>query len=699
MNQDVRVKKNRLQYEKSPYLLQHAGNPVDWYAWCDEAFEKARLESKPVFLSIGYSTCHWCHVMAHESFEDDEVARLMNDAFVCIKVDREERPDVDGVYMTVCQMMTGGGGWPLTIVMTPDKRPFFAATYIPKDSRFGRMGMLQIIPKIKELWTSKQGEVLQSANQISAAVSEASPSGAGEALDAGVLNAALQQLAHRFDDRMGGFGDAPKFPTPHNLTLLLRGWKRSGNETPLAMVEKTLQAMRRGGIWDHVGFGFHRYSTDRHWLVPHFEKMLYDQALLAIAYLETYQATGNDEYAETAREILAYVLGGMTSPEGGFYCAEDADSEGVEGKFYVWTEAEVRQVLDKDAADLAIRAYNITKEGNYADEATGHRTGTNIPHLTQPIAQLAAELGLDEPKLRKRLETARQALFEHRAHRVHPHKDDKILTDWNGLMIAALARGAQVLDDGRYAEAADRAADFVLKTLGTPEGRLLHRFRDGHAGLAAHLDDYAFVVWGLLELYEATFDTRRLRSAVELTDDMLERFWDETSGGLFFTADDAEKLLVRQKDVYDGAIPSGNAVAMLNLPRLARITGNTDYERRAEQIGRAFSKTVRQAPAGHTHLITALDFAVGPTHEIVIAGDPSADDTKAMLGALRRRFIPNKVVLLRRPSGTDGDEIVKIAPWLEGHTAIDGKSTAYVCTDHQCKLPTTAVDKMLEMLQ
>jgi uncharacterized protein YyaL (SSP411 family) len=425
---------NRLASEKSPYLLQHAGNPVDWYPWEPEAFEEARRQDKPVFLSIGYSTCHWCHVMGHESFEDPQIGRLMNEAFVSVKVDREERPEIDMLYMTICQMMTGSGGWPLSIIMTPDKQPFFAGTYIPRETRFGLLGMVDLIPRIKEMWATGRPELLSSASQIAATLRQSALSAPGEELDEPILHLAYEQLAGRFDEEHGGFGIAPKFPTAHNLLFLLRYWKRSRQQKALDMVEKTLQAMRRGGMYDHVGFGFHRYSTDQRWLVPHFEKMLYDQALLAVAYVEAFQATGKEEYAQTAQQVLTYVLRDMTSPKGGFYSAEDADSEGEEGKFYLWTYDEIRRTLDVGEAALFVKAFNIEENGNFTDEAAGTKNKRNILHLTQPLETISAGLNVPLPELEERLESARRKLFAHRERRVHPHRDDKVLTDWNGLM-------------------------------------------------------------------------------------------------------------------------------------------------------------------------------------------------------------------------------------------------------------------------
>ena len=687
---------NRLIHEKSPYLLQHAYNPVDWYPWGSEAFEKARRENKPIFLSIGYSTCHWCHVMERESFEDFEVARLMNETFVSIKVDREERPDIDGIYMNVCQMLTGSGGWPLTIVMTPDKKPFFAGTYIPKENRFGRLGMLALVPRIQHAWAAQHDEILQSAERIVGSLQGLSADAIGESLGDSTLKSAYQQLASRYDETYGGFGNAPKFPTPHNLSFLLRYWKRSGDPRALEMVEKTLQAMRQGGVYDHVGFGFHRYSTDAEWLVPHFEKMLYDQALLVIAYTEAFQATGKAEYRKTAREILTYVRRDMTSPGGGFYSAEDADSEGKEGKSYVWALDEIRQVLSSKDADLVIRAFNVTTAGNFSEHGT-QSTGENILRRTQSFDELAREFGMTEPELEERLEAARQKLFAYREKRPHPHKDDKILTDWNGLMIAAFAKAAQAFDEPQYTEAARHAAEFIQQKLRSPEGRLLHRYRDGQAAVPAHLDDYAFLICGLVELYETSFDVKDLQTALDLNREVIQHFWDDKRGGFYFTADDAEGLLVRQKEIYDGAVPSGNSVQVLNLLRLGRMTGNADFEKKAAQIGRTFSKTAAQAPSAFTELMVGLDFAVGPSYEVVIAGDARAADTRRMLQALRTQFVPNKVVLLR-PSDEPEPEITRLAEFTRYQSSLQGKATVYVCLNYRCKLPTTEVSQMLKSL-
>jgi uncharacterized protein YyaL (SSP411 family) len=688
---------NRLINETSPYLRQHAHNPVDWYPWGPEAFERAQRENKPIFLSIGYSTCHWCHVMAHESFEHPEVARLMNETFVSIKVDREERPDIDNIYMSACQVMTGSGGWPLSIIITPDKKPFFATTYIPREGRFGLIGMMQLIPHVRELWAKQRGEALNLSDQITTMLKQTSQDMPGGKLDEATLELAYEQLAERFDEQHAGFSGSPKFPTPHNLLFLLRYWKRGGNQAVLDMVEKTLQAMRRGGIYDHIGFGFHRYSTDSQWLVPHFEKMLYDQAMLAMAYTEAYQVTGEEDYEKTAREIFTYVLRDMTAREGGFYSAEDADSEGKEGKFYLWTQEEIQQALGKDEAYFATKVFNIQKDGNFLEQTTGRKSGVNILHLRKELGELASDLNLPKQALQQHLELIVQKLFAYREKRVHPMKDDKVLTDWNGLMITALSKGAQAFDDPEYAEAARCAADFILGNMRKPDGRLWHRYRDAQAGVEANLDDYAFLVWGLIELYETVFDIEYLKIALELTIDMVRHFWDEDGGGLYLTPDDGEDLLFRRKEIYDGAIPSGNSVAMLNLVRLGHMTATSDLEEKAARIGNAFSGSIKQSPSAHTQLMVAVDFGIGPCYEVVIAGKKQAEDTRAMIKALRTRFLPNKVVLLN-PDGRESPEIAKIAEFAKDQSSVGGKTTAYVCMNYNCKLPTTDIDKMLELL-
>ncbi|WXG42019.1 MAG: thioredoxin domain-containing protein [Candidatus Freyarchaeum deiterrae] len=687
---------NKLIFEKSPYLLQHAYNPVDWNPWGEEAFERAKKEDKPIFLSIGYSTCHWCHVMERESFEDTEVAELMNEVFVCIKVDREERPDIDDAYMAVGQAMTGAGGWPLTIIMTPDKMPFFAGTYIPKESRFGLTGMKELIPRIKKLWEQRRSEVENSAEHIISSIKETQET-PGQELGEETLHKCYDNLFEIFDEQNGGFGHGRKFPAPHNLSFLLRYWRRTGDEWALRIVEKTLEKMQQGGIYDHIGLGFHRYSTDTKWLVPHFEKMLYDQAMLVTAYTEAYQATGKEEYAQTAKEIITYVLRDMTAPEGGFYSAEDADSEGEEGKFYLWTEQEIKQILSAEEAETIIKVYNLQKEGNFEEEATREKTRKNIMYLKKSLPEIAYDLKTPLGELKELLEKARGKLFVAREKRVHPSKDDKILADWNGLMIAALAKAAQAFDEPKYMDAAEKAANFILKKMKDSEGWLYHRYREGETAIFGFLDDYALFTYGLIELYEASFETKYLQDAIALTEYLLEHFWDKESGGFYFTSDEAENVLVRRKDIYDAAYPSGNSIAVLNLLRLGRMTAKPEYEEKAQQIIHTFSQAVSRTPMGYAQLMVALDFALGPSFEVVITGNTLADDTKTMLKVLREKFIPNKVVLFL-PSEVESPEITRLAEFTEHQKSIDGKATAYVCQNYSCKFPTTDIEKMLEFL-
>ncbi|HET9952236.1 MAG TPA: thioredoxin domain-containing protein [Candidatus Eisenbacteria bacterium] len=685
------ARENRLAREKSPYLLQHARNPVDWYPWGEEAFERARRDDKPIFLSIGYSTCHWCHVMERESFESEEIAAILNEHFVAVKVDREERPDVDHVYMTVCQALTGSGGWPLTLFLTPEKEPFFAGTYFPPATRFGRPGLREVLFQVASAWEGQRDKVLDAATRIAAAVGEqlgAAESAGDAAPGQEALHLGFEQLLGRFDEEHAGFGSAPKFPTPHQLSFLLRWWKRSGDGRALDMVERTLHAMRRGGIYDHVGFGFHRYSTDREWKVPHFEKMLYDQALLTLAYIECAQATGSRFYAAVAREIVTYVVRDLTGPEGGFLSAEDADSEGEEGKFYVWTAAEIREALGAEEAAIAEAAFSVEAGGNWIDPAHGGRPGTNILHVAGDPREIAERFGLEPAELGVRLDQARQKLLAARSSRVRPHRDDKVLTSWNGLMIAAAARTAQVLGEPAFAEAAAKAAFFVLDRLRREDGRLLARWRDGEAAHPGYLDDYAFFIWGLLELYEATFEPTFLADAMLLADAMEELFADAAGGGYFFTGTDGEPLLARAKEIYDGAMPSGNSVAALVLLKLARFTGDSVHEGRAERLFRAFAKSAERVPSAHAQLLAALDFAIGPTREIVLAAERNDPRVAALLVAVRRPFVPNKVVLLR-PAAGDGGPLRDLAPYVEGQTARDGAPTAYVCEGFACKEPVT----------
>ncbi len=687
---------NRLVFEKSPYLLQHAGNPVDWFPWGDEAFEKAKKEGKPVFLSIGYSTCHWCHVMERESFEDEEVAVLLNREFVAIKVDREEREDVDGVYMEVCLALTGRGGWPLTIVMAPDRRPFYAATYLPKRGGLQGPGLMDVLEGLSRRWKSDRASLLESADGI---VRHVTPERA--ALESGetpalpgkdLLARAAADLAGFYDPEFGGFGRSPKFPAPHNYSFLLSWWHRSGDESARSMATKSLEAMRLGGIFDQVGLGFHRYSTDREWLTPHFEKMLYDQATMTIASVEAFLATGDAFHANVAREVIEYVFRVLRSPDGAFYSAEDADSEGEEGRFYLFTKKELVEILGPDDGGFVASLFGATEEGNYFEERGSGRTGKNILHLETRID--------DDGKTVARWASARKKLFEAREKRVHPHLDDKILTSWNGLMISALARAAQALNDDAFAAAGAKAAEFVWTRLRrASDGRLLRRWREGEAAFLGHIDDYAYTIQACLDLYEATFEPVWLERAIVLERDMTRLFADAGAGGYFFDGADGEKLLVRRKEVYDGAIPSGNSVALLTLLRLERMTGERGYGKRAEASLAAFASTVAAGPSAYAQFLVGLDFAVGPTREIVIAGKTPGDDgARAMIRAVRERYLPRKVVLFR-PDGEDGALISKLAPYTADQASRGGRATAYVCSNFACLLPTTDVLELKKSLE
>ena len=687
MKSSHKRKPNRLISEKSPYLQQHAYNPVDWYPWGEEAFQKAVKENKPIFLSIGYSTCHWCHVMEYESFEDEEVARILNENFVSIKVDREERPDLDNIYMAVCQAMTGSGGWPLNLFLTPEKKPFFAGTYFPKTERFGNPGFIAILQKISSLWQTNKESVIASSEQITKVLQSMAFTTPGEILTKETLKHAYEQLRDTFDTIYGGFGSSPKFPTPHNYTFLLRWWKRSNDPTALEMVEKTLERMGRGGMYDQLGGGFHRYSTDEYWLVPHFEKMLYDQALTAIAYTETYQATGKPYYADIVRGIFMYVLRDMTSPEGGFYSAEDADSEGVEGKFYVWTPDEVIKILGERDGKIFCDYYDVSREGNFEEK--------NILHVDKPLDAFAKLEGIQTEELQELLRTAREKLFAERQKRIHPHKDDKILTSWNGLMIAALARGAQALHAPEYAQAAVRATDFILNALHRKDGTLLRRYRSGEAAIPGYLDDYAYFVWGLIDLYEATFETKYLKTALELNKQMIENFWDEKGGGLFFGGKRNEQLIAQTKEIYDGATPSGNSVALFNMLRLGRVAGNPGLGKMADQIMKAFGETINQYPSGYTQFMCALDFALGPTKEIVIAGEPDRKDTQQILQEIGKRFLPRKVLLL---NSLKDKSLGEIAGFVKEQKPIENKATVYICENYACKAPANEINKIIQLL-
>ncbi len=680
---------NRLAAEKSPYLLQHKDNPVNWWPWSDAAFAEARTRDLPVLLSIGYATCHWCHVMERESFENADVARLMNETFVNIKVDREERPDIDAVYMAVCQMLTGSGGWPLTIMMTSDAAPFFAGTYIPRESRYGRIGMLELVPRVHNLWRSSRDRLLADAEAVTQALKRNTQADLREGkLNTATLDGAYEALYRRFDATHGGFGAAPKFPSPSGLRLLLRYWRRTGNPESLRMVERTLEAMCSGGIYDHVGFGFHRYSTDREWKVPHFEKMLYDQALLALTYTEGYQATGKALYRDVVHEVITYVMRDLADPGGAFYAAEDADSEGQEGKFYVWRETELTDILSVSDFELVRNVYNTAPDGNFHDEATRCKTGENILYRS-----LGAPTDAD---LSSRLDTIRAHLFAARSRRIRPLLDDKVLTDWNGLIIVALARAGSVFERPEWIAAAVRTAQFLQVHLQTDDGSLLHRWRDGEAAINGFLDDYAYFIWGLLELYGATFNARHLRLALRISRICIEEFREPGQGAFFLTPTSGEKLLLRPSQVFDSATPSGNAVMMMNLLRLGRLTSDPELESAGHAIAAHYARGLTLSPDGFAAMLSALDYGLGPAMEVVIAGDLERGDTRNMVQAIQRTYNPNAVLMLC--SKDSAQELAQFAPDILQYRCIDKKATAYVCQNFQCQAPTQDVQEILAQI-
>jgi uncharacterized protein YyaL (SSP411 family) len=676
---------NRLIHETSPYLRQHAHNPVDWYPWGAEALERARQLDRPIFLSIGYSACHWCHVMEHESFENEEIAKVLNDHFVSIKVDREERPDLDQIYMASVQMLTGAGGWPMSVFLTPDLKPFTGGTYFPPDDRYGRPGFKRLLLHIAEVWHSRRAEVEEAASQITGHLRDFGQLEKEEGtLDASLLQQALNGLARAFDSRYGGFGQAPKFPHPMDLRVLLRCWRRFNDPHALEMVRITLDHMAMGGIYDHLGGGFARYSTDERWLVPHFEKMLYDNALLVPCYLETFQATGEPFYREIAEETLGWVLREMTSPDGPFYSTLDADSEGEEGKFYVWTEAEIGQVLGKDEADLFSEVYGVEPEGNWEH-------GKNILHRVKTFAQYARLHGLSEADLRNRIDPSRRKLFEVRSKRVWPGRDEKALTSWNGLMIGALAQAAQVLDRRDYAAAAARAADFLLTRMRGSDGRLLRTWSAGsEPKLNAYLEDYSFLLDGLVSLYEATFAPRWIEAALELAEVMIDQFWDAADGGFFYTGRAHEALIARGKDPHDNAIPSGNSMAVTALLRLVKLTGRMDLQEKAETTLRLYRGLLAAHPLAAGQMLLALDFSLGPVQEIAIVGDPATEDTRRVLRLLAGSYQPHRVLALKATGG-DEKKLDELLPLLAGKTS-QGPVSVYVCQNFTCRAPLVGME-------
>ena len=688
--------KNHLENEKSPYLLQHAKNPVNWYPWNNWAFEKAKKENKPIFLSIGYSTCHWCHVMAHESFEDQEVAEFLNKNFICIKVDREERPDIDGIYMSICQLMTGSGGWPLSIFMTPDKKPFFTATYIPKNNRYGRIGLLELLPQLTDLWNNRRYEIENITKQLKLSLENYNKHTKGNMLSENILKKTFEQLKVSFDKSHGGFGHSPKFPIPHILIFLLRYWYKTKDKNALDMVKKTLDEMRYGGIYDHIGFGFHRYSTDQNWFLPHFEKMLYDQALLAIAYTEAYQITKKNQYKQTVYEILDYVCRVLTSPEGGFYSAEDADSEGEEGKFYLWSYEEISNILKNKDFEFFKEIFDFEKEGNLKSEINVYNKYQNIICRTSSFKNISDNKDYEIKDIEKKINSIRKKLFISRESRVHPNIDDKILTDWNGLMIAAFAIAAQAFNEDRYIKTAEKAASFILKNMYDKDLGLYHRYREKESAIPGNLNDYSFLIFGLLSLYQTTFSEKYFQYALDLIHYQIDHFWDNENSGFYFISDKSESLLIRKKDVYDGAIPSGNSISLLNLITLSRLSGNSLFEDKAYDLIRAFSKEINNYPASYTQFLIGLDFLFGPSYEVVIAGE--YNKSKKVFQKFNNHFLPNKVVIFR-PTENISSPILKLSNYIENYFDIKGKPAIYICSKYVCKKPVTKVKEAINFLK
>jgi hypothetical protein len=702
---------NQLANQKSPYLLQHAHNPVDWYPWGPAAFEKAHRENKPIFLSIGYSTCHWCHVMERESFENQQTADILNREFVAIKVDREERPDIDRIYMTFVQATTGSGGWPMSVWLTPDLQPFFGGTYFPPVNRFGQPGFPAVLTQIASAWRTQQPQIVESARDAVEHLRKqvsVEPTHTGWAdIDAATIDTGFFAFRRTFDSHLGGFGGAPKFPRPSVLNFLLRYHARTKSEDALEMVLKTLREMAKGGMHDQLGGGFHRYSVDERWFVPHFEKMLYDQGQLAIAYLEAFQITHDEQYAAVARRIFDYVLRDMTDAGGAFYSAEDADSAADpsqptvkgEGAFYIWSAEEIRALVEAPATDWFFHRYGVIEAGNVSNDPHGEFTGRNILYQANEIEDTALHFDRSVDEIRAALGRAEETLLAAREKRPRPHLDDKVLTSWNGLMISAFAKGGAVLDDPRYAEAARRAAEFLIDRMYQPEsGILLRRYREGDAAIPGFLDDYALFAQALLDLYETQFDRRHLDLALRLTEKQRELFEDTAQGAFFSSQDGDSELVLRVKEDYDGAEPSGNSVALGNLLRLAQSTDREDLRASAERLLAAFAARLTAAPVALPQMLAACEFRLGQPRQIILVGDRDAADTKALLRALHARFVPHRIVLL-----VDSPEaraaLSAAIPAIAAMDKVDGHASAYVCRDYTCQLPVNTAERLDELIQ
>ncbi len=683
---------NRLVDETSPYLLQHAHNPVDWYPWGEEAFERARGENKPVFLSIGYAACHWCHVMEHESFENEEIAAYLNEHYVSIKVDREERPDIDDIYMQAVQAMTGSGGWPMTVFLNNKREPFFGGTYFPPSEQYGRPGFMELIQGLNKVYREQPDKIAEAGSKLKQAISTDAISRAGSvetALSWDLIAGAVSGLKSRYDGQHGGFGQAPKFPPSMALNLLLREWKRTGEVKLLEMVELTLQKMARGGMYDQLGKGFHRYSTDDIWLAPHFEKMLYDNALLAPVYFDAYLVTGNEFYKRIGREILDYTLDVMTHPEGGFYSTQDADSEGREGKYYIFEPDEVNEVLGEEDGQLFNEFYDINPGGNWHE---GH--GSSILNVKVAMDDYAAHKGIEPDQWRERLDAMRLKLLEVRKKRIPPLLDDKVLTSWNGLMIGAMARGTQVTGDPKYARAAEAAVGFMRAKMEEENGDLLHTWRNGEAKIQGFLEDYAFLTVGLIELYETVFDGQYLERADQLAARMIELLHDEKVGGFYTTDGRDGTIIVRLKDFYDGATPSGNSMAVHALGRLGLLLNNPRYRELARETMAVMAPQLRQIPGAYNNMLCALDFDMAPPKEIAIVGAPESEATRSLLQSLWSQYLPSRAVAVGN-DGNDGEFQIAL---LRDKKAIEDRPTVYVCENYVCLLPVQTGDEMLAQL-
>ncbi|KAB2909777.1 MAG: thioredoxin domain-containing protein [Ignavibacteriales bacterium] len=684
-----KINTNRLINEKSPYLLQHAHNPVDWYPWGEEAFKKAEKEDKPIFLSIGYSTCHWCHVMEEESFEEAEVAGLLNENFVSIKVDREERPDIDAVYMAACQILTGSGGWPLTVLLKPDKKPFFAGTYFPRETAHGRLGIIELLTRVKKLWHEKRDDINESAAHLIRELKDHPRSSTLPEITTDLLEKAFNEFKERYDPDHGGFGTSPKFPSPHNLMFLLHYYILTGEPKALEMAEVTLISMRLGGIYDHLGNGFHRYSTDEEWRLPHFEKMLYDQATMIYAYAEAMKITGNRFYSEVIQSIYRYLTSVLRSPAGGFYSAEDADSDGEEGKFYIWSYAELYELLGDEFEEFR-SIFPVEEHGNFIDRIKGGFTGENVIYLPEPLDIMAEKLNTNKDTLEARANYFKGILFERRKSRIHPHLDDKILTDWNGLLIAALARAGRYAKNPEYINTAAGISEFIEKHL-KDNRRLLHRFREGEAGIEGFLDDYAFYSLGLIELYKATFNSDYLRLTIEYVEVLLNSFADD-AGGFYLTPHHDEDLPARWKDVYDGAMPSGNSVMLRVLITLYHYTGKTDYLKAAEKLIRAFYPSVEKIPHAHSFFLAALEPLLYPAYELVIVGERDNKEIKAALVELTKPAYTNVAVLLK--DSANSEKLENFAPFTKGMNTGDTGCFFYLCSNSVCELPVPTAKEL-----